>query len=139
MKIAIMAAGAVGGYFGARLADAGHEVTFIARGKHLDAIRKDGLRIKSDLGDLHLKDISATDDPRAVGPVDVIIFAVKLWDTISSIEACKPMLSKDTVVISLLNGVSASAQISESLGPQHNLPGSAYISSVISEIGRAHV
>ena len=81
MRIAVMAAGAVGGYFGGRLAAAGHDVAFIARGAHRDAIRRDGLKIESTLGDLHLKDVNVTDDPKQVGPVDVVLFAVKQWDT----------------------------------------------------------
>ena len=81
MSIAAMAAGAVGGYFGARMPAAGHDVHFIARGAHLDAIRKDGLKIESTLGDLHLPKVNATSDPKEVGPVDIVLFAVKLWDT----------------------------------------------------------
>jgi len=81
MRVAIMAGGAVGGYFGGRLAAAGHQVAFIVRGAHRDAIDREGLRIESTLGDLHLKHVNATDDPRQVGPVDVVLFAVKLWDT----------------------------------------------------------
>ena len=81
MRMAVMATGAVGGYFGARMAAAGHDVAFIARGTHLDAICRDGLKIESTLGDLHLKDVKVTEDPRQVGPVDVVLFAVKLWDT----------------------------------------------------------
>ena len=77
MRVAVMAAGAVGGYFGGRLAAAGHDVAFIARGAHHDAIRRDGLKIESALGDLHLKDVNVTDDPKQVGPVDVVLFAVK--------------------------------------------------------------
>ena len=84
MRMAVMAAGAVGGYFGARMAAAGHDVAFIARGAHRDAIRRDGLTIESALGDLHLKDVNVTDDPKQVGPVDVVLFAVKLWDTESA-------------------------------------------------------
>ncbi len=81
MRIAVMAAGAVGGYFGGRLAAAGHDVAFIARGAHRDAILRDGLKIESALGDLHLKDVNVTDDPTQIAPVDVVLFAVKLWDT----------------------------------------------------------
>ena len=81
MRVAIMAAGAVGGYFGGRLAAAGHDVTFFARGAHLAAIRQNGLRIESPLGDLHLPKVTATDDPAGVAPVDLVLFAVKLWDT----------------------------------------------------------
>src|SRR5690242_17769861 len=81
MRIAVMAAGAVGGYFGGRMAVAGHDVAFIARGAHRDAIRRDGPKIESALGDLHLKQVNVTDDPKRVGPVDVVCFAVKRWDT----------------------------------------------------------
>ena len=96
MRIAVMAAGAVGGYFGARMAAAGHEVHFIARGAHLEAIRKDGLKIESPLGNLHLKDANVTDDPAKVGPVDIVLFAVKLWDTEKAAEQAKPLIGKDT-------------------------------------------
>src|SRR6266576_2165837 len=90
MRIAVMAAGAVGGYFGARLAAAGHDVTFIARGAHRDAIRRDGLKLESALGDLHLKDVNVTDDPKQIGTVDVVLFAVKLWDTASTASSASP-------------------------------------------------
>ncbi len=86
MRIAAMAAGAVGGYFGGRLAAAGHDVSFIARGAQLEAIRKNGLKIESPLGNLHLKDARATSDPKEIGPVDVVLFAVKLWDTEKAAE-----------------------------------------------------
>jgi 2-dehydropantoate 2-reductase len=135
MKIAIMAAGAVGGYFGARLADAGHDVHFLARGRHLEAMRDNGLRIESDFGDLHLKSLEASDDPANVGLADVILFAVKLWDTAAAAQACKPMLGNETAVISLQNGVESTAIISRELGPGHGLGGSAYISAAISEPG----
>ncbi len=135
MKIAIMAAGAVGGYFGARLAEAGHDVSFIARGKHLEAIRSHGLKVRSELGDIHLKNVNTTNDPTNVGPIDIILFAVKLWDTASSAQACKPMLADNTAVISLQNGVESSDVIAGQIGAKHALSGSAYISSVISEPG----
>jgi hypothetical protein len=86
MRIAIMAAGAVGAYFGGRMAAAGHDVTFIARGAHRDAIRREGLRIESTLGDLHLKNVNVTDDTKQVGPVELVLFAVKLWDTEASAD-----------------------------------------------------
>src|SRR5215470_7346838 len=105
MKVAVMAAGAVGAYYGARLAAAGHDVAFIARGAHRDAIRRDGLIIESSLGDLHLKDARVTDDPRQVGPVDLVLFAVKLWDTESAGEQTRPLVGPGTRVVSLQNGV----------------------------------
>src|SRR5262245_42859948 len=105
MRIAVMAAGAVGGYFGARLATAGHQVAFIARGAHRDAIRRDGLRIESPLGDLHLRDLEVADDPKQVGPVDLVLFAVKLWDTETAGAATRPLVGPSTRVITLQNGV----------------------------------
>ena len=101
MQIAVMAAGAVGGYFGGRLAAAGHDVAFIARGAHRDAIRRDGLKIESALGDLHLKDVNVTDDPTQIGPVDVVLFAVKLWDTETAGEQTCPLLGPESRVITL--------------------------------------
>jgi 2-dehydropantoate 2-reductase len=81
VRIAVMAAGAVGGYFGGRMVAAGHDVAFIARSAHGDAIRRNGLKIESPLGDLYLKNVEVTDDPKEIGTVDVVLFAVKLWDT----------------------------------------------------------
>jgi 2-dehydropantoate 2-reductase len=105
MRIALMAAGAVGGYFGGRMAAAGHDVVFIARGTHRDAIRQGGLKIESALGDLHLKDVNVTDDAAQVGPVDLVLFAVKLWDTETAGEQTCPLLGPDTRVMTLQNGV----------------------------------
>src|SRR3954454_24032466 len=99
MRIAAMAAGAVGGYFGARLAKAGHDVFFIARGSNLAAIRKNGLRIESVHGDLHLPHVNVTDDRNTVGPVDVVMFAVKLWDTEKAAEATRPLVGPNSRVI----------------------------------------
>ncbi len=135
MKIAVMAAGAVGGYFGVRLAEAGNDVVFIARGKHLEAIRCQGLKVRSELGDVHIPNANATDDTASVGPVDVILFAVKLWDTAASARACKQMLANNTTVISLQNGVESSMVIAEKIGAKHALTGTAQVSSVIAEPG----
>src|ERR1700687_615457 len=98
MRIAAMAAGAVGGYFGARLAAAGHDVFFIARGANLAAIRNNGLRIESVHGDVHLPQPHVTDDPAAVGPVDVVMFAVKLWDTEKAAELTRSLVGPQTRV-----------------------------------------
>src|SRR5262249_62341659 len=105
MRVAVMAAGAVGGYFGGRMAAAGNDVAFIARGAHGDAIRRDGLKIASALGDLHLRNVNVTDDPNQVGPVDVVLFAVKLWDTETAGEQTTPLLGPHTRVITLHKGV----------------------------------
>jgi 2-dehydropantoate 2-reductase len=135
MRIAAMAAGAVGGYFGGRLAAAGHDVSFIARGAQLEAIRKNGLKIESPLGNLHLDNVRATSDPKEVGPVDVVLFAVKLWDTESAAEAAKPLVGAQTRVITLQNGVDSVERIAPILGAEQVVGGTAYIASVIGAPG----
>jgi 2-dehydropantoate 2-reductase len=107
MRIAAMAAGAVGGYFGARLAATGHDVFFIARGAHRDAIFKDGLIIESVLGDLHLPKPNVTDNPASVGPVDIVLFAVKLWDTEKAAEQARPLVDENTRVIKAFTNASS--------------------------------
>ena len=135
MRIAAMAAGAVGGYFGGRMAAAGHEVAFIARGAHLDAIRKNGLKIESTHGDLHLKDAKATDNPADLGPVDVVLFAVKLWDTEKAAELARPLVGPDTRVITLQNGVDSVERVAPILGADKVVAGTAYIATVIKAPG----
>lgn len=135
MRIAVMAAGGVGGYFGGRLAAAGHDVHFIARGAHLDAIRAGGLRIESPLGDVRLADASATDEPATIGAVDIVIFAVKLWDTERAAIACRPLLKPDTLVVTFQNGVSSLDVLSEHLGAEHVAGGVAHIAAVIGAPG----
>jgi 2-dehydropantoate 2-reductase len=135
MKIAVMAAGGVGGYFGARMAAAGHDVTFIARGRHLEAIRSQGLRVESPLGNIHLPPGHATSDAAAVGPVDAVIFAVKLGDMKKAAEACRPLLGPETAVVPFLNGVDAPGMLTETLGACHACCGVAYISAHIDEPG----
>jgi 2-dehydropantoate 2-reductase len=135
MRVAVMAAGAVGGYFGARLAAAGHDVAFIARGAHRDAIRRDGLRIESALGDLHLKDINVTDDPKQVGRVDLVLFAVKLWDTETAGEQTRPLLGAHTRVITLQNGVDSVERLAPILGDEHTIGGATYVVTNIAKPG----
>jgi 2-dehydropantoate 2-reductase len=135
MRIAVMAAGAVGGYFGARMGAAGHEVAFIARGAHRDAIRREGLRIESSLGDLHLKDVNVTDDPKQVGPVDLVLFAVKLWDTETAGEHARPLVGPDTRVITLQNGVDSVERLAPILGDDAMIGGATYVVSTISKPG----
>ena len=137
MRIAVMAAGAVGGYFGARMAAAGHDVTFIARGAHLAAIRNDGLRVESPAGDLHLKNVNATDDPAAAGPVDLVLFAVKLWDTEMAGEQAKPLVGPATRVITVQNGIDSVKRLAPILGDQTVVCGSTYIVTVIA--GPGHI
>jgi 2-dehydropantoate 2-reductase len=135
MRIAIFGTGGVGGYFGGRLAQAGHDVTFIARGKHLAAIKKNGLRVESILGDFIVKPVQATDNPGQVGQVDIILVAVKAWDVPSAAEAIQPMLGENTLVIPLENGVEAPGQLSSVLGKAHVLGGLCRISAFISAPG----
>jgi 2-dehydropantoate 2-reductase len=135
MRIAAMAAGAVGGYFAARLAAAGHDVTFIARGAHRDAIAKNGLTIKSALGDLHLSKPHVTDDPAKVGPVDIVLFAVKLWDTEKTAEQARPLVAENTRVITLQNGVDNVERIALILGVEQTIGGVANISATVAAPG----
>jgi 2-dehydropantoate 2-reductase len=130
-----MAAGAVGGYFGARMAAAGHDVFFIARGANLEAIKKNGLSIESVHGDLHLEKPNVTDDPAKVGPVDAVFFAVKLWDTEKAAEQMKPLLGPNTRVITLQNGVDSYERLAPIIGAERAIPGITYVVSVIDRPG----
>jgi 2-dehydropantoate 2-reductase len=131
MRIAIMAAGGVGGYLGARLAAGGCDVSFIARGSHLGAMKKKGLQLESSLGDLDLKDITVTDNPAEIGPVDIVIFTVKLWDNDTAAEMCKPLISDQTAVITFQNGIESIDTLAGILGKSHAVGGAAYISAAI--------
>jgi 2-dehydropantoate 2-reductase len=135
MRIAIVGSGGVGGYFGGRLAAAGADVTFLARGAHLEALRTRGLQIQSPKGDLHLPQVSATDDPSAIGPVDVVFFAVKLYDTQSALAALPPLIGPDTVVLPLQNGVESIDALVGAVGQAHVGGGVSYVSAVIAEPG----
>jgi 2-dehydropantoate 2-reductase len=135
MRIAVMAAGAVGGYFGGRMAAAGHDVAFVARGAHHDAIRRDGLKIESTLGDLHLKDVDVTDDPKQVGPVDLVLFAVKLWDTENAGEQTRPLIGPNTRVITLQNGVDSVERLAPILGDDVTIGGATYVVTTIARPG----
>jgi 2-dehydropantoate 2-reductase len=131
MRIAAMAAGGVGGYFGARFAAAGHDVHFIARGSHLKAIRANGLKIESTLGDLHLPKPNVTDDPSSVGPVDVVLFAVKLWDTETAGRAALPLVGPQTCLITTQNGLDSVERLSPIVGAEHVAMGVTQIAVVI--------
>ncbi len=135
MRIAIVGAGGVGGGYGAALAHAGADVTFIARGAHLAAMKSRGLRVESPRGDTHLVPTRATDDPGTVGPVDVVLFCVKLWDVESAGEAIKPMVGPHTAVIPLQNGVDAAERLAPILGKPTVMGGVANISATIAEPG----
>jgi 2-dehydropantoate 2-reductase len=135
MKIAVMGAGAIGGYFGGRLAKAGFDVSFIARGAHLDVIRKNGLKVLSPLGDFTIHPATVTDDPAEVGPVDVILFMVKNYDTLRAAEQIRPLVGPDTAIIPFQNGVEARAMLSNVLGARHVLGGVAFIPASIQKPG----
>jgi 2-dehydropantoate 2-reductase len=134
MKIACMAAGGVGGYFGARLQQAGHDVVFFARGRHLAAIRADGLRLQSPLGAATLK-VKAFERPEEVGPVDLVMFAVKLWDTESAAQSMRPLLGEGGVVIPFQNGVESIERLRAFFPNEQVLGGSAYIAARIASPG----
>lgn len=135
MKIAVVGAGGVGGYFGGRLAEAGADVTFLARGAHLEAMRTRGLRILSPKGDLHLPRVSAAGSPTEIGPVDVVLFAVKLYDTESALALLPPLLARNTAVVPLQNGVDSVATLTRAVGREHTAGGTCYVSAVIAEPG----
>ena len=135
MKIAVYGAGAVGGYLGAKLADGGSEVTFIARGAHLDALRRDGLTIVTQEGERSTHRVHAVGDPAEVGPVDLVLFLVKSYDTEAAAARLAPLLKDDTAVLSLQNGIDNEARIASSIGPGHVLGGAVYILAAITEPG----
>ena len=122
MRVAVFAAGAVGGYFGGRLAQAGEDVAFIARGDHLREIREHGLRVDSVVGDFVVQ-TDATDDPRDVGPVDCVLLAVKTWQLPPAMEQIRPLVGPQTFLVPLLNGVEAPHDLSKEFGEDHVLGG----------------
>jgi 2-dehydropantoate 2-reductase len=130
-----MGAGGLGGYFGARLAAAGNDVAFVARGAHLAAIRQSGLRVESARGDLHLRDVVATDDPATLAPADVVIIAVKMWDTEAAAAAVKPLVRPGTAVVSFQNGVSKDDVLTRILGRGAVIGGVGQIGVVIASPG----
>ena len=134
MRIAIFGTGAVGGYFGGRLAAAGEDVTFIARGAHLAALQEQGLRITSPKGNIAIP-VKATNDSASIGPVDVVLLTVKLYDVDAAIPSLAPLIGPDTVVITLQNGVEAVDMVGKHVGADHVAGGVAYIVAVVDEPG----
>ncbi|MEO1248521.1 MAG: 2-dehydropantoate 2-reductase [Pseudomonadota bacterium] len=135
MKIAIMGAGGIGGYVGGRLAEAGEEVHLIARGRHLASLKANGLRIESPHGDLTLSSIGATADPGEIGPVDLIIFTVKLGDTDEACRTMRPMVGEQTVVVTLQNGIDAKDIIGRYVDKARIAAGIVYLAAYIKEPG----
>lgn len=130
VRVAVVGSGAVGGYFGARLARTGHDVSFVARGAHLRAIRERGLLVWSPLGDLLVR-ATAQEDAARVGPVDLVLFAVKSYDVEDALPALAPLIGPDTIVLTLQNGVDSPRQVAASIGEGPVLAGAAYVATAV--------
>ena len=135
MRIAIYGAGGVGGYFGGRLAQAGEDVVFIARGEHLRAMQIHGLRVDSIKGDFHVQPLTAFQDPSQAGPVEMVVLAVKAWQVPEAALGMRPLIGPQTGVVFLGNGVDAPAQLAAVLGPGHVLGGRSQISTFLAGPG----
>jgi 2-dehydropantoate 2-reductase len=135
VRVALLGAGGIGGYLGARLAQAGEDVTFIARGAHLEAMLRDGLRLKSPNGDVHVRNVRATSDPASVGRVDVLVVGVKLWDLETAVRSALPAIGPATTVVSFQNGIEKEAILGTIAGAEHVIGGAAYISTEIESPG----
>jgi 2-dehydropantoate 2-reductase len=137
MRIAVIGAGAVGGYFGARLAEAGNEVSFVARGRTLRALRSSGLELESPKGDLHLQPCVATEDPDEIGPVELVVLGVKAWQVPEVAASLQPLIGDGTRVLPLQNGVEAADQLTRALGPGPVLGGLCRIISL--QVAPGHI
>lgn len=135
MKIVVMGTGGMGGYIGGRLAQAGRDVTFVARGQHLQAIQQNGLQVRSPAGDFVIKPVKATDDPAQVEPIDLILFCVKSYDVLNAAEAMRPMVGPQTAIIPVQNGIEHIEQLGRLLGPEQVLGGVSLISAQITAPG----
>jgi 2-dehydropantoate 2-reductase len=135
MRIAIIGAGGVGGYFGARLQQAGADVHFVARGGHLAAMRRDGLTVESPLGDIHLPRVNVTDNPSDIGPADMVWLSVKLWDMDGAVKSMRPLIDTDTGIISFQNGVQKDDILRAAFGDKAVMGGVAYIATNIDRPG----
>ena len=134
MKICFVGAGAVGGFYGALLSRTGHQVSFIARGAHRDAIAQHGLRVVGPLGDFTVK-TPAESDPARIGPVDLVVHTVKTYDNPAAIPLIRPLVGADTVVLSLQNGVDSAEEIAAVVGERATIGGSTYIATAIEAPG----
>jgi len=138
MRICVIGVGGVGGYFGGRLAAAGNSVAFVARGATLNALNSDGLHIESPLGNLHLAEIEATDDPTVVGEVDAVVLGVKAWQVPEVAEEARSLVGPDTVILPLQNGVEATDQLIATYGAGPVLGGFCWIVAAATAPGRIH-
>jgi 2-dehydropantoate 2-reductase len=135
LKIAVMGSGGVGGYFGARLAAAGNDVTFVARGSHLEAMQRDGLKLDSEIGPLHLKPVKVVADAREIATADVVMFAVKMRDTEDAARSLTGLTAKGAAVFTFQNGVESAERVGRIVGAENVVPGVARIGSHISAPG----
>ena len=134
MRIAIMGSGGLGGYFGARLADGGADVHFVARGTHLQAMRSHGLRVEGPTA-IHIPQVNATNDPRDIGVADVVMLCVKLWDTDAALEQIRPLVGPATTIISFQNGVLKDQSIRAAYDQAHIMGGVGYVAATIEQPG----
>jgi len=131
MRIAVIGAGGIGGIYGAALARAGADVTFVARGTHLAAMREQGLRVEGDRGETHIRPVLATDDPASIGVVDYVLSCVKLWDVESTGEQIRPIVGPQTAVVPLQNGIDAAERLIPILGHEAVMSGTAFVTGAI--------
>jgi 2-dehydropantoate 2-reductase len=136
IKVAVVGAGGVGGYFGGRLAAAGHDVRFIARGEHLAALRRDGLSVESVAGDFTLESVVATDDAAEIGEVDYVLLGVKTWQLDAALTALRPLVGARTAVVTTQNGVEAPQQVADVVGREAVLPGAVEVIAFLDGPGR---
>lgn len=135
MLVAVVGSGGIGGYYGALLAQSGHEVAFLARGAHLEAMRHAGLRVESVLGEPVTLKVRAAARPQEVGPVDIVLFTVKSYDTVAAADLLPPLLGPETAVLTLQNGVDNVDRLVEKVGGRHVLGGLCYIFSFVAAPG----
>ena len=139
MKIAVMGSGGVGGFFGGRLAHAGYDISFVARGSHMAAMREHGLTIQNEpQGDIHVPRVTVSDDPATIGVADVVMIAVKLWDTEAAALTVKPLVGPNTAVVSLQNGVIKDDILRRAFGAAAVIGGVGYVAAHISRPGVIH-
>lgn len=139
MKIAVMGSGGVGGFYGGRLAHAGYDISFVARGSHMAAMREHGLTIENEpQGDIHIPRVQVTDDPATIGVADLVLFAVKLWDTEAAARAVRPLVGPKTAVVSLQNGVIKDDILRRAFGEAAVMGGVGYVATYISRPGVIH-
>jgi 2-dehydropantoate 2-reductase len=135
MRVAVMGSGGLGGYFGALLAKGGSDVSFVARGAHLDAMRRSGLRVEGGPEPFHLEHVDATDDPGEIGSVDLVMVCVKLWDTDAALQQLRPLVGPDTALVSFQNGVLKDSMLRAAYDDPQLIGGVAYVATTVSEPG----